>query len=131
MYEAFWQGCNSVYMTVDSLIDTLAGKYGLDAVGGPVAIGEEIGEVISSSTSFADTIRNLVSMAALISVSLGICNLIPLPALDGGRFIIYVIEAIRRKPLPKKVETAMTAGCMILLFLLMALIFIKDFIGLF
>lgn len=131
LYESFWQGCGMVYMTVDSLIDTFSGRYGLDAVGGPVAIGEQVGETIEQSRNVADTLRNLGSLTMLISVSLAITNLLPLPALDGGRFLLYLIEGIRRKPLPKKVENALNAACMLLLFALMIAIFFKDLIGLF
>lgn len=131
LYESFWQGCGMVYMTVDSLIDTFSGRYGLDAVGGPVAVGEQIGEAIEQSEGIADTLRNLGSMTMLISISLAITNLLPLPALDGGRFLLYVIEGIRRKPLSKKAETAITSACMLLLFALMIAIFFKDLIGLF
>lgn len=131
IYESFWQGCGTVYMTVDSLIDTFSGKYGIDAVGGPVAIGEQIGNTLEASDGFADAVRNLGSLIVMVSVSLGICNLLPLPALDGGRFLLYVLEAIRRKPLPKKAEEILTGGCMVLLLILMALIFLKDIIHLF
>lgn len=131
LYESFWQGCSMVYMTVDSLVDTFSGRYGLDAVGGPVAIGEQVGETIEQSQSVADTFRNLGSLTMLISISLAITNLLPLPALDGGRFLLYVLEGIRRKPLPKKVENALNAVCMLLLFALMILICLKDVIGLF
>lgn len=130
LYESFWQGCSTVYMTLDSLVDTFTGRYGLDAVGGPLAVGEQIGETIEQSDGFADTVRNLGSMTVMLSVSLGICNLLPLPALDGGRFLLYVIEGIRRKPLSRKVENAINAGCMLLLFALMILIFFKDLIHL-
>ena len=131
LYESFWQGWNSVYVTLDSFRMLFTGRFGLDAVGGPVAVGEQVGNVIQSSGSFADTVRNLGTMTVLISVSLAVMNLLPIPALDGGRLLIYLIEAIRRKPLPKKVETALTAGTMIALLLLMALIFLKDLIHLF
>jgi regulator of sigma E protease len=130
-YESFWQGYNSIYMTVDSLIDTFKGRYGLEAVGGPVAIGEQIGEAIDSADNFADTMRNLGTMTMMISVSLGIMNLLPIPALDGGRFLIYVIEAIRRKPLPKNVEEKVVGGTMVALLVLMALVFFKDIVALF
>lgn len=131
LYETFWQACSTVYMTVDSMIDTFSGRYGLDAVGGPVAVGEQIGEAIQASGSFADTLRNLGSMSMMISVSLGICNLLPVPALDGGRFLLYVIEGIRRKPLSKELEAKIMTACMILLFALMIVIFFKDLIHLF
>ena len=130
-YESFWQGYNSIYMTVDSLIDTFKGRYGLEAVGGPVAIGEQIGEAIDSADNFADTMRNLGTMTMMISVSLGIMNLLPIPALDGGRFLIYVIEAIRRKPLPKNVEEKVVGGTMVALLVLMALVFFKNIVALF
>ena len=130
-YESFWQGYNSIYMTVDSLIDTFKGRYGLEAVGGPVPIGEQIGEAIDSADNFADTMRNLGTMTMMISVSLGIMNLLPIPALDGGRFLIYVIEAIRRKPLPKNVEEKVVGGTMVALLVLMALVFFKDIVALF
>ena len=131
LYESFWQGWNSIYVTVDSFTDLFTGRYGLDAIGGPVAIGEQVGSVLEQSRSFADTLRNLASMTALISASLAFMNLLPIPALDGGRFVIYAIEGIRRKPLPKKVEAAMTAGTLILLLILMGVILLKDIIHLF
>ncbi len=131
LYESFWQGYNSIYMTVDSLIDTFKGRYGIEAVGGPIAIGEQIGEAIDAADNFADTLRNLGSMTMMISVSLGIMNLLPIPALDGGRFLLYVIEAIRRKPLPKNVEEKVVGGTMVALLVLMALVFFKDIVALF
>ena len=131
LYESFWQGCATVYITVDSLVDTFKGKYGIDAIGGPVAIGGEVGETIEASEGIADTLRNLGSLLVTVSVSLGVCNLLPLPALDGGRFLLYLLEAIRRKPLEKKTEEALTGGCMLLLLLLMAFVFVKDIVQLF
>ncbi len=131
LYETFWQACSTVYITVDSMIDTFSGRYGLDAVGGPVAVGEQIGEALEASDGVADTLRNLGSMSMMISVSLGICNLLPIPALDGGRFLLYVIEGIRRKPLSKELETGIMTACMVLLLALMFVIFLKDLIHLF
>ena len=131
IYESFWQGWNSIYITVDSFRELFTGRFGLDAVGGPVAVGEQVGTMLEQSRSFADAARNIGSMTVLISASLAFMNLLPIPALDGGRFVIYVIEAIRRKPLPKKAEAAMTAGTMILLLILMAAILLKDIIHLF
>ena len=91
-----------------------------------MTVGEQIGEAIDSADNFADTMRNLGTMTMMISVSLGIMNLLPIPALDGGRFLIYVLEAIRRKPLPKKVEEGIVGATMLLLLALMALVFVKD-----
>ena len=129
--ESFWQSVSVVYVTVDSLIDAFTGRYGLDAVGGPVAVGGVIGDTISASESFAQGLYNIGNLIVLISVSLGICNLLPIPVLDGGRFLFYIIEAIRRKPMNPKVEQAISMVFMVLLFGFMIFITLKDIVGLF
>ena len=131
IYESFWQAASTVYMTVDSLVDTLRGRYGIDAVGGPIAVGGQVGEMIEQSADFGEGVRNIATLTVFISVSLGVANLLPLPVLDGGRFLLYVIEAVRRKPLPRKVEQAIMTACTVLLFGLVIFVAIKDFIGLF
>ncbi|MBR6754738.1 MAG: site-2 protease family protein [Clostridia bacterium] len=131
VYESFWQSVSTVYMTVDSIYDTFSGKYGMDAVGGPIAIGGEINNTIQASRSFVETLQNLATLTVMISVSLGVCNLLPIPVLDGGRLLFYIIEAIRRKPLNPKFEQAISAFFAILLFGLMFFVAFKDLIGLF
>jgi regulator of sigma E protease len=118
-------------MTFDSLVDTFSGRYGIDAVGGPVAVGGEIDKTIKQSDSLLETVLNLATMAVMISVSLGIFNLLPIPVLDGGRLLFYIIEAIRHKPLNPKYEQAVSAVFTVLLFGLMAFVLIKDIAGLF
>lgn len=129
--EAFWQSYATVYMTFDSLVDTFSGRYGIDAVGGPVAVGGEIDKTIKQSEGFTDTLVTLSSLVVMISVSLGIFNLLPIPVLDGGRLLFYIIEAIRRKPLNPKYEQAVSAVFTVLLLGLMAFVLIKDIAGLF
>lgn len=131
VYESFWQSVSTVYMTVDSIYDTFSGKYGMDAVGGPIAIGGEINNTIQESKSIVETLQNLASLMVMISVSLGICNLLPIPVLDGGRLLFYIIEAIRRKPMNPKFEQAISAFFAMLLFGLMFFVAFKDLIGLF
>ncbi len=131
MSEAFWQSYSTVYITFDSLVDTFSGRYGIDAVGGPVAVGGEIDKTIKQSEGFTDTLLTLSSLVVMISVSLGIFNLLPIPVLDGGRLLFYIIEAIRRKPLNPKYEQAVSAVFTVLLFGLMAFVLIKDIAGLF
>ena len=131
MREALWQSYSTVYMTFDSLVDTFSGRYGIDAVGGPVAVGGEINQAIEENESVADTILSLATMTVMISVSLGIFNLLPIPVLDGGRLLFYIIEAIRRKPLDPKYERTVSAIFTVLLFGLMAFVLIKDIAGLF
>jgi len=131
MYETYWQTCSSVYMTVDSLIDTFSGKYGMEAVGGPIAIGGEINTIIQESSGFKETALYIADITVLISISLGIFNLLPIPVLDGGRLLFYIIEAIRRKPMNKKTEQTISGIFTILLFGLMIFVAFKDIIGLF
>ena len=131
MREAFWKAGSTIYMTLDSLIDTFSGRYGIDAVGGPVAVGDEINTVIKESDGFTETMQNLGTLIVMISVSLGICNLLPIPVLDGGRLLFYIIEAIRRKPMNPKYEQAICAVFTVLLLALMFFVLMKDIAGLF
>lgn len=131
MKEAFWQASSTIYMTVDSLVDTFTGRYGIDAVGGPVAVGSEINQTIKQSDGFVETMQNLGTLVVMISVSLGIFNLLPIPVLDGGRLLFYVIEAIRRKPINPKHEQAISAVFTVLLLALMFFVLMKDIAGLF
>ncbi len=131
LHQSFWQPVSIVKMTVESLFRAIRGEYGWQAVSGPVGVGEQIGEVISATRSFGDTVISLVMMAVLISVSLGICNLLPLPVLDGGHILLYVIELIRGKPLNPRTETAINAVFMVLLLGFMLFVTVKDIVGLF
>jgi len=96
---------NSVNWTVSlvkqvwgSLIDLITGRYGLNQLSGPVGVTTAIGEVSSQG------LRPLLMLVAFITVNLGVFNLLPLPALDGGRLIFLFLEAIRRKPMNPKYE---------------------------
>ncbi|HPE95486.1 MAG TPA: M50 family metallopeptidase [Bacillota bacterium] len=125
LYQSVFQAVATFRVTVASLMDTLSGRYGISGVSGPVGVAGEIGEAASAGIS------SLASLLVLLSVSIGVFNLIPLPALDGGRVLFLIIEAIIRRPLPKKVETAAITVSMVLLLLLTAAITLKDITGLF
>lgn len=131
MSESFWQSYSTVYMTVDSLVDTFTGRYSIDAVGGPVAVGGEVNEVIEQSNSFKEGLLKIATLLVMISVSLGIFNLLPIPVLDGGRLLFYIIEAIRRKPMNPKYEQMISAIFTVLLLGLMFIVLLKDIAGLF
>ena len=131
LYQAFWQPVSFIKSTLESLWRTFAGEYGWEAVSGPVGVGEQIGEIVDQSEGIGETAVNLATMGVLISISLGICNLLPLPVLDGGRAVIYIIEGIRRKPLNPKIEAGISAACMIILLGFMLFVTIKDVVGLF
>ncbi len=130
-YEAFWQPISTIRTTVQGFLDTVTGRYGISGVSGVVGMGDAMNDVISTGESIGVIVENLLNFMVLISLSLGIFNLIPLPALDGGRFVIYAIEGIIGRRLPEKAVTIAISVSMGLLLLLMVLITFKDIIKLF
>lgn len=108
-----------------SLIDLIAGKYGISAISGPVGVTAVIGSAAKQS------LLNLIPIMALITINLGLFNLLPLPALDGGRLVFILFEMIFKKPVPQKYEAVVHLVGMILLLTLMALITFKDIFALF
>lgn len=103
-----------------SLIDLITGKYGVEDLSGP------IGVVTAISQASAVGLSSVLSFSTFITINIGIFNLLPLPALDGGRILFLVIEAIRRKPIPKEKEGMVHAIGMLLLFGLMIFVTIQD-----
>lgn len=115
----------SVY---ESLFRILTGRSGFGELSGPVGIASMIGEVAEAgfAESFMNGINNILYIMALITFNLGIVNLLPLPALDGGRLVFLIIEGIRRKPIPPKYEGIIHFIGLMLLLLLMVAITFKD-----
>ena len=126
LYQAFYRSINMVKMVFDSLIGLITNRFGIDAVSGPVGMVETVGQVASVSVSA------LVNLIVLISMNLGIFNLLPIPALDGGRILFHLIDGIAgRKVIKKEIEDTITGVTMLLLLGFMLLISVKDIIGLF
>lgn len=116
----------SISKSIYSFLGTLiTGRADVNQVSGPVGTTAAIGESIQYG------LDSILLIVALISINLGIVNLLPFPALDGGRIVLLAIEAIRKKPLNPKIEVAINAAGLILLFGLMIVITIKDIINLF
>lgn len=86
---------------------------------GPVGITTTINDVVAQSPSFMDKVLNLLSFTAMISINLGLVNLIPFPALDGSKLVILLVEGIRKKPLNPEKEALITMIGFVLLFILM------------
>lgn len=119
---------NSVYVikaVVISLGDLIRGAVPASDMSGPVGIVGEIGNAARNG------ILSLMSLAALISLNLGVMNLLPIPALDGGRLLFIIIEFIRRKPLPADKEAMVHAFGFMLLIALMLVITYFDITKLF
>jgi regulator of sigma E protease len=108
-------------MIWSSLIDTISGKYGTEALSGPVGVVGEMKETAEKGGASA-----LVYLFMVLTLNLGIINLLPIPALDGGRLFFLLIEFIRKKPLNPKFEGALNFAFLMLLMLLMVFITVKD-----
>ena len=123
--QSFYRSISTVKMIWQSLIDLITGRYGLEQMSGPVGITAVVSEVAKSS--FTDYLYLVV----VITINLGIFNLLPLPALDGGRLIFQIIELIRRRPVKPEFEGYVHFIGIVLLMLLMVVITFKDVMNLF
>lgn len=106
-----------------SLIDIIKGKYGINDLSGPVGIVSAISSVAKENGIDPGYV---IEMAMLISINVGIFNLLPLPALDGGRFVFLIVEAIRRKQLKAETEGMVHFIGISLLMLLMVFVTFND-----
>lgn len=119
--------------TIKSLQMLVQGKLTKDDMKGPVGVAQIIGNTIEETKEegFFTVFSNMVNIALLLSVNLGVMNLLPVPALDGGRFILLLVEAVIRRPLPQKLEVAIQMTGIVLLFGLMAFVLFNDVLNLF
>lgn len=126
--QTFYQTVSVVRMVWGSLVGLVRGQFGINDVAGPVGLASAITDVASESlkTGFLDAVMSIVYVMMVITVNLGIVNMLPFPALDGGRFVMLLIEAVFRKPVPRKVEGIINGIGLALLLLLMAVITLKD-----
>lgn len=116
-FDTAISNCAVVYR---SLIDLITGRYGISAVSGPVGVTVAIGSIAKQN------LNALIQIMALITINLGLFNLLPIPALDGGRLVFILFEMIFRKPVPQKYESVIHAVGMALLLLFMVIITFKD-----
>ncbi len=133
MVQTWRQTVATLKMVWASLIGLVTGQFGLTDLSGPVGMANATSQVAAEGLkrSFGDAVLSLVNVMTIITLNLGIMNLLPLPALDGGRFVFLLIEAIRRKPVKREVEGYIHAGGMALLMLFMLIITVKDIIQFF
>jgi regulator of sigma E protease len=101
-------------------------RVSLKEMSGPVGIVTAIGDVVQYSPTFMDKLLNLMNFTALISINLGLFNLIPFPALDGSKLIILTIEGIRRKAMPPEREALISLVGLALLVMLMIFATFND-----
>lgn len=112
-----------VKLVYRSLWDMVTGKIGVDQMAGPVGIVSEVNNAVNSGSRSWLYVINLVG---LLTINLGVFNLLPIPALDGGRLFFMIIELIRRKPIPPEKEGMVHAVGMLLLFALIIFVSFND-----
>ena len=128
MGETWGQTISVVRMVWASLVGMVTGQFGWQDISGPVGVTSAITQVASAGLeqSFMAAVNNIILIMVVITVNLGIFNMLPFPALDGGRFVLLLIEGIFRKPVPRKIESYINAGGFAILMLFMILISVKD-----
>ncbi len=132
-YQAFWEGAKTTVSLLQAIVvglygflrDIVLGRGGFSQVAGPVGIVGMVGDVSHLGFIY------LLSFTAFISLNLAVINLLPFPALDGGRLLFVFIEAIRRKPISVRVANTCNGIGFSLLILLMIAVTVHDVIKLF
>ncbi len=122
------QTVSVVRMVADSLVGLVTGQFSINDVSGPIGAASATVEVAQQGlkSGFGDAVLNIVYVMMVITVNLGVVNMLPFPALDGGRFVFLLIEGIFRKPIPRKVEGIVNAVGLCLLLLFILIISLKD-----
>ncbi len=119
--------------TIKSLQMLVTGKLSKDDVSGPVGVASIVGETYESAKEygFLTVLMTMLELVVILSINLGVMNLLPLPALDGGRLVFLLIEAVRGKPVPPEKEGLVHFAGLILLFVLMIFVMFNDITRLF
>ncbi len=96
--QTYYQSVGNITLVIDTIKGLFTGRYGMDSMSGPIGITGEIGKAANNGW------RTLASLVVMITMNLGVCNLLPIPALDGGRLLFLAVEWVRGKPLNPKYE---------------------------
>lgn len=123
--QTFYRSVSTVKMVYDSLVGLVTGRFGMDAVSGPIGVAETVGS--AAKTDYL----SFIYIVSILTINLGVVNLLPFPALDGGRFVMLVIEGIRRKPINRNIEAYINFVGIVVLFAFMIFISFKDILKLF
>ena len=126
--------CSTAVTVWRTLKGMFTGVYGLNDLSGPVGTVDAIGDVVENAVQqqyWQDGLGNVLMLIAMITVNVGVFNLLPIPALDGGRLLFLIVEGITRKRVPPKYEGWVHAAGFILLLLLIAVVTFNDILKLF
>lgn len=122
--EAFYMSVDYARLVWISLGDLVTGKIGINQMSGPVGVTDVLVQTAQSS------MQSFFLLVAFISINLGVMNLLPLPALDGGRLLFVLIELIARRPVPRKYEGYIHFGGFAVLMLFMLYVTWQDIVRL-
>lgn len=124
----FYESQYVVRNTIKSLQMLVTGKLGRDDVSGPVGMANYVGETYEEvkEYGFLTVLMTMLELVVILSINIGIMNLLPLPALDGGRLVFLFLEVVRGKPVPPEKEGFVHMAGLILFFLLMLFVMYND-----
>lgn len=117
-----------IKLTIKSVKMLITRQFGVKDLSGPVGIVKTVGDQYNEAASYGIRVifLTMVNWIILISANLGVMNLLPLPALDGGRLLFLILEAIFRKPVPRNLEAAVHTFGLLLLMMLMVFVMYQD-----
>ena len=126
--EAWNQTRFVVKLVYNSLWQMVTGKVGMDQMSGPVGVVSEVNEAVNSGSK---SVLYVLNLTALLTINLGVFNLLPIPALDGGRLFFMLIELVRRKKIPPEKEGMVHSIGFLLLIGLIIIISFNDILRIF
>ena len=129
--QTFFRSLATIDMVWSSFFDLITGRFGgIESVSGPVGITQVIGDSAREATEGGVRRSGFLFLIAVITMNLGVINLLPLPALDGGRIVFLLIELIRRKPLNPEHEGYVHLAGLALMFIFMIIVTYQDIVQL-
>ncbi len=129
IHQIFMQTVSKVRMIYETLIDTISGRYGMEAISGPVGTVKILDDTVKQTKSDY-RVQVILSFIMLLTINLGIMNLLPFPALDGGRIFFILIELIRGKPMKTEHEGYIHFVGLVVLMLFMVFVTFNDIVRL-
>ncbi|MEG2720226.1 MAG: site-2 protease family protein [Oscillospiraceae bacterium] len=127
--NSFTQSASIVRTVWLSLFDIVTGRFGMSDLAGPIGTMDIIADVTANAVTSKNA-ENMLMIMALITINIGVANLLPIPALDGGRLLFLIIEGIRRKPIKPKYEGYVHAAGFAFLIMLMVAVTFNDILRL-
>ncbi len=122
--HSFFRSVSTVKMVLDSVKGLVTGRFGMEAVSGPVGVVGVVEDVARQG------FMSFLYIVCVLTINLGVFNLIPFPALDGGRFLFLAIEGVRGKPINRNVESYINFVGLMILFAFMIYVTCKDILNL-